>query len=289
MVALKQTGLFRRAAAIVAEAGVRWVSDGCYRMGASLAFYALFSLFPLLLVAVAVVGFLLGGDPASRGRLVASAASFFSAPSRALLDDTLLSLETHRTARGVGALVGTVTLIFGASGVFSELQASLNTIWRVKVDPSRAFRTTVVRALEDQALSFAAVAVAGVVLLASLFISTVLSVLDGIVPSALVWHGLEALVSFGLTTILFAIVFRILPRTTVAWRDVLGGALFTALLFSVLKHLLAWYLGSIGSYAAYGAVGAVLGLLMWIYLVSLLVFFGAELTRVYAEREGSLT
>ena len=278
-----------RVAAILKEAGVRWWDDGCDRMGASLAFYALFSIFPLVLLAVVLLGFLLGRDPGSQGRLVASVSSVLSPQFQSLLDDTLTSMRSHQTARGVGAVVGILTLVFGASGVFSELQTSLNTIWRVKTAPSSAFGTAILRALKDKAISLAAVGVAGAVLLTSLFVGLGLNALGGDadagVPGALFWRGLDAIASLGMVTLIFAVVFRLIPRTYVAWRDVVGGAFVTAFLFSGLKGLLTWYLGHIGSYAAYGAVGGVLGLLMWIYLVSLLVFFGAEVTRVYAERE----
>jgi membrane protein len=296
MVALKSESAprdehpMRRGAAILKEAGVRWWDDGCDRMGASLAFYALFSIFPLVLIAVVLLGILLGRDPGSQERLVASVSGVVSPQFRALLDATLTSLQSHQKARGVGAGVGIVTLVFGASGVFSELQISLNAIWRVQAAPSSAFRTTILRALEDKAISLAAVGVAGAVLLTSLFVGIGLSALGGAAPSvpgALFWRGIDAIVSLGTVTLIFVVVFRLIPRTYVAWRDVIGGAFVTALLFNGLKGLFTWYLGHIGSYAAYGAVGGVLGLLMWIYLVSLLVFFGAEVTRVYAERDGS--
>jgi membrane protein len=282
----------KRNAGIIKDAGVRWSDDACYRLGASLAYYAIFSIFPLLLVAVTALGFVLGNDPASRERILGSVSKVLSPQFRSLLDDTLANMQSHQTARGVGAVVGVVTLVFGASGVFSELESALDTIWRVRAEPSTGFRTTILRAVKSKATSFAAVACAGVVLLASLVVSAALAAFGGaaehIVPNAMVWRTVDALVSLGLATLLFAVIFRVLPRADVTWRDVLGGAFFTALLFGVLKHLLAWNLGHMGSYAAYGAVGAVLGLLTWIYLMSLVLLFGAELTRVYAEREGSL-
>jgi membrane protein len=277
-----------RPVAILAEAGVRWVDDACYRMGASLAFFALFSLLPLVLVTMAVLGFFLGDDPATRERLIDSLAGVLSAQSRVLLDASLASLQSHVAARGVGAVVGAATLVFGASGVFSELETSLNTIWRVPPPPAAGLRAAILRALRDKATSFATVAGAGAVLFVSLLVTTGLKSLAGspdrTLPDAVAWRIVDEIASVGLATLLFAIVFRMLPRTEVAWRDVLGGAFLTALLFAVLKYLLAWYLGDIGSYAAYGAIGAVLALLSWIYLVSLIVFFGAEVTRVFAER-----
>jgi membrane protein len=284
--------LVKRIADVLKEAGIRWSDDSCYRMGASLAYYAIFSIFPLLLVAVTALGFFLGNDPSSRGKILDAISGLLSPQFRSLVDDTLASMQSHQTARGVGAVVGITTLVFGASGLFSELETSLNTIWRVSPEPSAGFRTVILRALRDKATSFAAVACAGVILLASLLVSAALAALydatGHVVAGAILWFAVDAIVSLGLATLLFAVVFRVLPRADATWRDVLGGAFLTALLFSVLKHLLAWYLGHVGSYAAYGAIGAVLGLLTWIYLVSLVVFFGAEVTRVYAEREGSL-
>ena len=282
----------KRVGAILKEGGVRWWDDSCYRLGASLAFYALFSIFPLLLVAATVLGFFLGEEPSSRERILASVAGLFSRQFRDLLDETLTSMQLHQTARGVGGAIGAITLLFGASGAFSELETLLKRIWRVTEVPSSGVWGTIVAALEQKATSFTAVAGAGAILFASLFVSTALNALSAaampVLPDFVAWRVMEALVSLGLTTLVFAVIFRVLPQAGVKWRDVMGGAFFTAILFIALNHVLAWYLTHLGSYAAYGAVGGVLGLLMWIYVVSLLVFFGAELTRVYAEREGSL-
>jgi membrane protein len=285
-------GWIKSAAGEGKEAAGRWVGDSCFRLGASLAYYALFSIFPLFLLAIAGLGFFLGDDSVVRDKILASVANATTPDFRSLLDQTLVSMQSHQTARGVGAVVGVVTLFFGASGVFAELQTSINTIWRVKAAPSSGFGHTVLNAIRDKAFSFLAVLGAGGVLLATLVVSTALSALtnaaDHVFAAAFAWQGLDALVSLGLSALVFAVLFKLLPQTAVAWRDVLGGALLTAVLFDILKHLLAWYLGHLGSYAAYGAVGAVLGLLTWIYLASLVVFFGAEYTRVHAEKAGSL-
>jgi membrane protein len=241
---------------------------------------------------VTALGFVLGNDPSTRGKIVDAISGLLSPQFRSLVDDTLASMQSHQTARGVGAVVGITTLVFGASGLFSELETSLDTIWRVGAEPSASVRTVILRALKSKATSFAAVVCAGAILLASLLVSAALAALndaaDHVAAGAILWRAIDAIVSLGLATLLFAVVCRVLPRANATWRDVVGGAFLTALLFSVLKHLLAWYLGHVGSYAAYGAIGAMLGLLTWIYLVSLVVFFGAEVTRVYAEREGSL-
>jgi membrane protein len=285
-------GTLKDVGGLFKDSGERWVDDACYRLGASLAFYALFSLFPLLLLAVSIIGFFLGSDSAVREKVLGSVANATSPEFRVLLDQTLESMQSHQTARGIGAAVGIVTLFFGASGVFSELHSTLNLIWRVKARASKGIWLTVVNAVKDKAISFAVVIGAAVAVIVSLIVSTALSALGATAPgaigNALLWQAVEMVTSIAFLTVLFAAMFRMLPRTEVQWRDVAGGAGLTALLLALLKRLLAFYLAHLGSYAAYGAVGAVLGLLTWIYLASLFLFYGAEFSRVYAERFGSL-
>jgi membrane protein len=264
------------------------VDDECYRLGASLAYYAIFSIFPLLLLSATVLGYALGEGATTRTALVDAVTGATGSPAvRELLDETLASMQVHRTARGVGAVVGLLTLLFGASGVFSELTASLNRIWRVRGPASQSAGQAVVGFLRDKALSLAIVGLVGLLLFGSLALSTGLSAASN-AARALPWQWIELAVSTAFLTLVLAAMLRALPRAHVQWRDALGGALVAALLLTVLKRLLAWYLAHLGSYAAYGVVGAVLGLLLLIYLASLVVFFGAELSRVYAERFGSL-
>jgi len=274
------------------EAASAWVDDECYRRGASLSYYAVFSLFPLLLLCVTAVGFVMGHDDSLRDRLLDYIARSGAPEVRPLLDETLTSMQKHETARGVGAAVGLVTIFLGASGVFSELEAALNVIWRVKEPGGLSMGRTIVRAIEDKGLSFLVVIGASVALLLSLFLSTGLSLLGstteqlGLRPA--MWIGIEALASIGLLTLFFAMMFRMIPRTDVAWRDVWAGALLTATLFTALKRLLGWYFGHLGSYAAYGAVGGFLGLLAWIYFASLILLFGAEFSHAHGrERHGN--
>jgi membrane protein len=281
---------------LLKDAGVRWSDDNCLRLGASLAYYAVFSIFPLLLIAVTALGYVLGHDPETRARLLDSVTNASSPAFKTLFDSTLSDMQQHQTARGIGAIVGIVTLIVGASAVFSELEATLNQIWRVKPVATSGFWGTVLAAVRGKALSFAVVIGASVALLASLVVSSILSAVghtvEGVATGAIVhttlWFLVDLIGSVGVLTGVLAAMFRLIPQTKVEWRDVLGGALLTAVLFTASKRLLAWYLGHLGSYAAYGAVGGFLGLLTWIYLASLFLFYGAEFTRLYAERFGSL-
>jgi membrane protein len=279
-------------AGVGCEAGSRWAGDACYRLGASLAYAALFSVFPLLLLAVTAVGFLLGNDDAVRQRLLRSVARATSPAFQTLLDETLQSMQSHRNARGVGAVVGFVTLLLGASGVFTELQSSLNLIWRVKPPPSSGLWSTLLETLRAKASAFLVVVVAAGTLLGSVVASTGLAALGGaareVTAARDLWPMVEETASLALLTGLIAAVFRWVPQTQSGWRDVLPGAFLTAVLFTALKSLLAWYLAHLAGYAAYGAVGAVLGLMTWIYIASLILFYGAEFTRVHTERYGSL-
>jgi membrane protein len=278
---------------LLRETASRWVDDRCYRLGASLAYYAIFSIFPLLLLLVTALGYALGDGSSVRRELLDSLTWVTDSPAvRSLLDDTLSSMQQHRTARGIGAVMGVLALLFGASGVFAELDTSLNTIWRVRDPETSTFWQSALGFVKDKALSFALVLAAGAFSLGSLVVSAALSTIGPAAQSHLPRvAGLSSIVE--LASILFlsavlAVVFRALPRTRVAWGDVLGGAVLAASLLTLSRWPLSFYLAHVGSYAAYGAVGAMLGLMLLIYLWSLVLFFGAEFTRVYAERCGSL-
>jgi membrane protein len=282
---------------LLKDTGVRWYDDDCLRTGASLSYYAVFSIFPLLLLAVTGVGFVLGHSPDTRARLLDSVARATSPAFKALFEETLGNMQTHETARGVGAVVGVITLFVGASAVFSELETTLNHVWRVEAAPSKGVWSAILGAVKEKALSFAVVIGTALALLGSLAVSSALSAVgqtvEGAVPGAVshvtLWILAEAVGSVGVLTLVLAAMFRLIPQAPVEWRDVFGGALVSALLFTSSKGLLAWYFGHLGSYAAYGAVGGFLALLTWIYLASLFLFYGAEFTRVYAERHGSLS
>ncbi len=155
-------------------------------------------------------------------------------------------MQAHRTARGVGAVVGAVTLLLGASGVFSELEASLNFIWRVKPQAPTGIGAAALQALKAKAFSFAVVVVAAGAALASLVLSSVLAAVEntarGVVGAAGVWRVVDATLSVGFVTLLLATICRVVPRASVRWGDVLGASLITSLLFAALKSMLAWYL-----------------------------------------------
>jgi membrane protein len=282
----------RHAGRLLKDVGVRWSDDQCQRLGASLSYYAVFSIFPLLLLCITTFGFLIGRKADVREWLLDYVTDSSAPELRPLLSETLASMQTHTTARGIGVFVGLITLLFGASAAFSELEATLNLIWRVKTPETRSIWQSVTAYAKSRALAFLVVLCTAHALLVSLAVSSAISAVDSaaskVVESRAFWLLVDGVGSLGLLTVLFSAIYRMVPRTAVAWSDVFGGAFLAATLFTVLKRLLAWYLGHVGSYAAYGAVGGMLGLLLWIYVASLILFFGAEFTRVYAERYGSL-
>jgi membrane protein len=272
---------------LLREAAGRWVDDHCTRLGAALSYYAIFSLFPLSLLSISVIGVLLG-DRATVRAILLTSLDTGSPQVHDLLDQTLTNLQTQRTARGLGALVGAVTLLFGASGVFSELDNALAVIWRVHEVASTSTWRSVLEYLCDRGVAFLLVVMAALVVLASLVTGTVLSAVSvstGTQTLGWIWVPIELSVSAAFLTVLFAALFRYLPRRDhVAWRYALAGGALTSLLVSVLKRGLGFYLAHMGGYAAYGVVGAMLALLTWIYLTSFALLFGAELTVVSARR-----
>lgn len=273
------------ATAILWEAGRRWADDRCDRLAAALSCYALFSLFPLALLCLTAVGYLLGDAPSTRQGLVRELAVTGSPELNVLLDQTLSNMQAHRGARGVGIAVGIVTALLGASGVFAELQNAFLVIWRVPPPPSVGLWGVLVGLVRGKAVAIGLVGLAALFLLGSLVVSTVVGAAsDGSSAWATVlWSLVEPALSAVVLWPVMALLFRVLLGRHILGRDLAFGAAWTALLFSILKKTLAYYLAHVVSYAAYGLAGAVLGFLTWIYVSSMLLFYGLEVTRVRAE------
>jgi len=260
-----------------------WMSHSAFTLAAALAYYALFSIAPLLLIAISIVGLALGAD-AARAGVMDQIRSLVGEPGAREIEQMLRSVEDAGTNRTVG-LIGVVVLLFGASGVFAQLKQALNLIWETTT-PRSGF---VLEFLRERFLSFAMVMAIGFLLLVSLLVSSALSALGtymtGLLPgSAGMWEGVNFIVSSGIITVLFAMIFKFIPDTEIQWRDVWIGALFSALLFSLGKSLIGLYLGRSAVASAYGAAGSLVVVLVWIYYSSLLLLLGAEFTHVQATR-----
>jgi membrane protein len=264
---------------------VEWIDDNAARVAASLAFYTLLSMAPLVLLSIALVGFLMGEDTA-QSRILSEVGSVIGPQAAGALSAVVTS--AHRSDSGVlSSVIGIGVLLVGASGVFGELQYALDTIWGVKPRPGRG----ILGVIKDRLFSFSMVIAVAFVLLVSLVISTVLSAVGRVVADALpggafLWQALNMIVSLGVITAVFAIIFKVVPDIEIRWRDVWVGAFVTAVLFSAGKYLLGLYLGTSTVASSYGAAGSVVALVVWVYYSSQLVFLGAEFTQVFARRFG---
>jgi len=279
-------GALGTATTLAKETVTRWTEDKASALAAALAYYALFSLAPLVLIAVAVAG-LVFGHQAAEGQLYTQLAGLIGDPGAKAVQSIVANM--HQQGGGVVAtIVGIATLLFGASGVFVQLQDSMNTIWKARPPTTNG----IVEFLRVRMVSFSMVLGIGFLLLVSLVLSAFLAAvgdyLGMFVPGgAAVGQALNATVSLVVVTALFAMIYKMLPDTPVAWRDVWVGALLTSFLFTLGKFAIGYYLGKASVASSYGAAGSVVILLLWVYYSSLILYFGAEFTHVYSMRHGS--
>jgi len=268
---------------MVVRAFRNWFAHDSTSESAALAFYTVSSLAPLLLIVVTVAGALFGAD-AVRGRIVHQFEGLMGREQAGLVQ-TVLQKAKRDPGGGPAAIGSAVLLIIGASAVFAQLQASLNRIWEVEPKPGHFLKDF----LRKRLLSFAILIAIGFLLLVSLVLSAGLEAVQNQVSSYFAtqaaWLGwLNAVVSFALFTLLFALIFRVLPDRQIPWKDVWLGALVTAALFVVGKWAIGLYLGRTAVASAYGAAGSVIILLLWVYYASFIILLGAEFTRAYSQR-----
>lgn len=272
---------------LLKDSGVKFWEDKAPRLAAALAYYTALALSPLLLAVVAIAG-LAFGQEAARGEIVEQFRDTIG-PQAAEFVQALV-LKSASEANGILATVIAVSvLFFGASGVFSDLQSALNTIWKV---PGRKPEGGMLTAVKERLLSFSLVCGAAFLLLVSLVVTALLAGINSYIAGWMPGMGALAQVinfvlNFALTAALFAMMFKWLPETKLAWRDVWIGAAVTAGLFSIGRYLIGLYLGKAAVGSTYGAAGAFVVLLVWLHYSTLILLFGAELTFVYAQRFGS--
>jgi membrane protein len=270
---------------LLKEAFTGWWNDRAMSMGAAIAFYTVFSLAPMLLAAIAVAGLVFGRD-AAQGSIVGEMGAMLGQSAAEALEAMIAS--AGNVGSGVlGTALGVGTFLLLVTGAIVELQDDLNIIWKVEPRPSSGFSEFV----RVRLLSFVLLLGIGFLLLVSLVIDAGLSALGAYVERAFseikLLQILNQVVAFGVAVLLFAMIFKILPDVELTWRDVAAGALLTAALFTVGKVLIGLYLGRSAIASAYGAAGSIVTLLLWIYYSSLILLFGAEFTKVFAESRGS--
>ena len=265
----------------------QWRQDQASVMAAALAYYTVFSLAPLLIIVIAIAGAVFG-EQAAKGELVMQMQGLIGKEGAQLIQTAIENASQLDPSKGpIPTLINIVLLLSGASVIFGQLQQSLNRIWNVEPKPGNG----IIDFLRKRLLSFSIVLVIGFLLLVSLVISTILVILGNylrdLVPGfTYLWQLLNFLVSFGIVTLLFALIFKILPDAKIAWKDVWMGAALTALLFDIGKFLLGFYLGKTSLASAYGAAGSLVIILTWVFYSAQILFLGAEFTQVYVRSGG---
>lgn len=273
--------------ALLKETVSEWNKDKASRLAAALAYYTVFSLSPLLIIVIAIAGAVFG-EEAVRGEIVGQIQGLVGKEGAEFIQAAIANASKPQAGGGFASLISIGVLLFGASGLFAQLQDALNTIWEVQPDPKQG----VASFIRSRFLSFSMVLGIGFLLLVSLVLSAglsaVVSYLSHLLPEvASLLQVANYILSFVVTTVLFGLIYKFLPDVKITWSDVLIGAAITSLLFALGRYLLGLYLGNSSFGSSYGAAGSLVVILAWVYYAAQILFFGAEFTQVYARRYGS--
>lgn len=271
---------------LLAQTFKEWQEDKASRLAAALAYYTIFSLPPLLILSLAIAGRFFDRQ-AAQEQLLNQATGLVGEPGAEAITQ-ILENASDPTLSSLAALISIIFLLFGASGVFTQLQDAMNTVWEVQTRPDRG----ILGVIKDRFFSFTMVLVIGFLLMVSLILSTVLTAVGdlvaGLAPEAVI---LAQIINFVVTLtgiiILFALIYKVVPDVEIQWRDVWLGAAVTAVLFNIGKWAIGFYLAQSAPASAYGAAGSLIVLLLWVYYSAQILFLGAEFTQVYANRFGS--
>jgi membrane protein len=277
---------FRRYFNLLKDAGNEFSDDNATKLSASLAYYTIFAIAPLLLVVITLTGFFF-----KRSDIDAHLADQIQSLVGKQGTDALLTMldniqKQHNT--GLFGVIGVIVLVFGATGVFTEIQSSINYIWSIRAKPKRSW----LKYITNRLLSFSLIVGIGFLLIASLLVNVVMDLLterlQHLFGSAdiILFKGLNVLILFVIITFLFGIIYKVLPDAKIHWRDALAGASFTGILFIIGKFLIGLYLGSSSVANTFGAAASFIILLSWVYYTAIILYFGAEFTKVYALKQG---
>lgn len=265
----------------------QWLEDQPFQLASSLSYYTLFSLAPLLIIAIAVAGLVFGRE-AAQNQVVETLRDLIGQDSAKAVQDMIENASNKPKTGVISTILGVLALLFGAGGVVGQLQTSINMIWGVAAKSGQG----VWGIIRTRFLSFAMVLGIGFLLLVSLAITAFVAGLSQVMGSLLggakvIAHVSELVVSFGLVTVLFAMIYKFLPDVQIRWRDVWIGAALTSVLFTIGKFLIGLYLGTSGVTSIFGAAGSLITVLLWVFYSALIFFLGAEFTQVYATHYGS--
>jgi membrane protein len=272
------------AGALFRDAFSQWREHSAFQLAAALAYYTIFSFTPLLTIAIAIAALAFGHE-AAQNQIVGGLSDLVGESSAKAIQATIQAASSEQKG-GTAAVIGAVVLLLGAAGVVGQLQQSLNYIWGVK--PKGGWKIL----LRYRLFSFGLVLAIGFLLLVSLIVTAVVTAITTffgeILPGgSYLWHFLDAAISLGFVTILFAMIFKMLPDVPLTWKDVIIGATITSVLFTIGKFLIGIYIGHATIGSTYGAAGSLVTLLVWVYYSASIFFYGAEVTQVYTTRHGS--
>lgn len=280
-------GFFANAKVILSDSFSGFMDDRCLKMSAALAYYTIFSLAPLLVLIMSLASLFLGED-AIRGELFGQLNGLLGNEAAGQIQTMIKNMEL--SGKTTSALViGIVTLLLGATSIFIEIQDSVNQIWRVKAKPKRGW----LKLLKDRLMSSSLVVSLGFLLLVSLVINGVVLALSEQITRLLPGLGVYIIsainfaISTAVVTVLFGVIFKVLPDAKISWKDVRWGAIFTALLFMLGRYLIGLYIETTGTESTYGAAGSLIVILTWIYYIAAILYFGAEFTQAYANHLGA--
>lgn len=263
------------------------MEDNAFKLSASLSYYTIFSMGPILIIVISLAGIFYGRE-AVQGRVYEQVSGFIGSKAAIQLEEIIKNIE-HSQFKTTGIIIGVVMLLFGASGVFTEIQDSINRIWSVKAKPKKGW----LKFITNRLLSFSLVVGLGFVMLVSLLISTLLDVLSEQLSRLfseniiVLFYILNLLIVLAVITTLFAVIFKVLPDAVIHWRDVIKGSLFTAILFMGGKFLISFYISRSNVGITYGAAATLVIILLWVFYSSMILYFGAEYTKCYAVEAGS--
>lgn len=276
----------RRFFVILKNTGVAFADDNCFKLAASLSYYTIFALAPLLLIVVSLAGTFYGND-AAEGRLYHEIRQLIGNEAALQIQQIIANIQ-HSHSTTTGTIIGAVILFIGATGVFTEIQGSINFIWSVLAKPKKGWRKYLINRL----LSFSLILGLGFLLLVSLVINALLTLLsDRLIKffphtTVYLFQFINIAVILIVITGLFTVIFKILPDAIISWRDAIVGSIFTAVLFLVGKFLIGFYMGRSNLGVTYGTAASVIIILTWVYYSSLILYFGSEFTKVFALQSG---
>ena len=261
--------------------------DNALKLSASLSYYTIFSLPPLLIIIISIFSIFFGRE-AVNGQFFGQINGMVGNEAAIQIQETIKNIELTENS-AFTAIFGGIMLLIGASGVFAEIQSSINYIWGLKAKPDKG----IVKFLKNRLMSFSMIASVGFLLLVSLMVNTVMDLVNARLliyfpdSTIYVFYVLNILILFATTTVLFSIIFKTLPDGNIAWKDALIGSSFTSFFFMFGKFAIGFYLGSSTVATVYGAAGSVIIILIWVYYSAIILYFGAEFTKVYANAHGS--